>query len=304
MWEVIRDLRHRRVLTARRIGCGFLLLLVLAGLSLAALVRAADSVAALFSDVPDPVAGSPFDTVAPSTPPSSGSPALDRIVARDKLIVGVQEVPGLVELTPAIGQATGFDVALLERVARNLGVDPRRTEFKPLSADPGEAALQRGDVDLLAGGYEIPSEAPVDVAGPYLVLPQRLAVPPDSSVTGLASLGGGQVCAVEGSTVARSLADRLGDALVTRGSVATCANILSTRVVAVAADDVSLTGRDLIPVGPPLGETRFGIGLAPGDDVLRDRVQSALRRAIEDHTWARLYANHLGFPVPAPPPLR
>ncbi len=303
IWRTVRDLHRRRVLTARRVGCGFVLLLVLTLLGMVALSRAADTVASLFTDEPDPVAGSPFDTVAPTAPPSSGSPALDRIVARDRLIVAVQEVPGLVELAPATGQDTGFDVALLELVARDLGVDPARTSYKPLAGDSRAAALQRGEADVVAGGYEVPPEGPVAVAGPYLVLPQRLAVPPGSTVTGLDSLGGGQVCAVEGSAAAESLAGRLGNALVTRGSVGSCEEILSTRAVAVAADEASLAGTDLTPVGPPLGETRYGFGLSPGDDVLRDRVQSALRRAIENGTWARLYAEHLGTPVPEPPPM-
>lgn len=300
-WRNLRELHRRRVLTARRVGCGFVLLLVLTLLGMVALRHAANTVASLFTD--DPVAGSPFDTAAPSAPPSSGSPALDRIVARDRLIVAAQEAPGLVERTPATGDVTGFDVALLELVARDLGVDPDRTSYKPLTGDSRAAALQRGEADVVAGGYEVPPEAPVTVAGPYLVLPQRLAVPPGSTVTGLDSLGDRQVCAVEGSAAAESLAPRLGDALVTRGSVGSCMNILNTRVVAVAADEAALAESELTAVGRPQGETRYGFGLPPGDDVLRDRVQSVLRRAVEDGTWARLYAQYLGTPVPAPPPI-
>lgn len=223
-WQVYRELRRRGVLTVRRLGCAVLVLIVVAVAALALLDRAADGVAALFVDEPDAVAGSPFDTVAPSAPAGSGSEVVDRIVARDRLIVAVQEVPGLVQRDPATGEYTGFDVALLDLVARELGVDPERTSFKPLPAGSREAALERGEVDLVAGGYEITDQrrAEVAFAGPYLL-------GPDS--------------------------------------------------------------------------TRYGFGLPAGDDVLRDRVQAAMRAAVDDGTWRRLYAEHLDAPVPDPPPL-
>ena len=212
------------MLTVRRLGCAVLVLILVAVAALALLNRAADGVAALFMDQPDAVAGSPFDTVAPSAPVGNGSEVVDRIVARDRLIVAVQEVPGLVQRDPTTGDYTGFDIALLDLVARKLGVDPERTSFKPLPAGNREAALERGEVDLVAGGYEITDQrrAEVAFAGPYLI-------GPDS--------------------------------------------------------------------------TRYGFGLPAGDDVLRDRVLAALRAAVDDGTWARLYAEHLGTPVPDPPPL-
>ena len=46
-------------------------------------------------------------------------------------------------------------IALLDLVARELGVDPVGTSFKPLPTGSREAALERGEVNLVAGGYEI-----------------------------------------------------------------------------------------------------------------------------------------------------
>ena len=51
----------------------------------------------------------------------------------------------------------------------------------------------------------------------------------------------------------------------------------------------------------PLGTTEYGVGLAPGDPVLHARITAVLRHAIDDGTWARLYAQYLGSPVPNPP---
>lgn len=145
--------------------------------------RVVDEVDALYS--PPPVAGNPLNPVAPARPASSGSPTIDRVTERGKLIVAVRVTPGLVQRSADSGGYTGFDIALLDLIARDLAVDPARTSFKPVG--DREAALKRSDVDLVLGGYEIPpvssataSEATasggtapretVDIVGPYLVL--------------------------------------------------------------------------------------------------------------------------------------
>jgi ABC-type amino acid transport substrate-binding protein len=217
-------LRRRGWLRPRRIGCLLVLLLILGIAALWALGRAVDGVTDRFRDHPTPVAGSPFDTVAPAQPASSGSPTIDRITRRGKLIVAIQERPGLAQRSPISGAYTGFDIALLDLIAHDVGADPARTSFKPLAAGSREAALGRGEADLAFGGYEITAarSAKVGIAGPYLVL----------------------------------------------------------------------------------GSTEYGIGLPPGDPVLRERVTAVLRRAVDDGTWARLYAEYLGTPVPVPPVLR
>lgn len=209
-------MRRHGWLRPRRIGCLLVVVVIAAIWLVGQVVEGIDSLSS-----PPPVAGNPLSPVAPAQPASSGSPTIDRITQRDKLIVAVQEVPGLAQRSSSPGGYTGFDIALLDLIARDLAVDPTRTSFKALPEGTREAALQRGDVDLVLGGYEITSTptTTVGIAGPYLV----------------------------------------------RGS------------------------------------TEYGIGLPLGDPVLRDRITAALRRAIDDGTWARLYAQYLGGPVPSPP---
>jgi ABC-type amino acid transport substrate-binding protein len=207
--SILYVMRQRGWLRLRRIGC--LLIVVMATSWM--LSRAVDGVTDRFRDHPAPVAGSPFDTVAPARPASSGSPTIDRITRRGKLIVAIEEKPGLAQRSPGSGGYTGFDIAMLDLIARDLGVDPARTSFKPLTGGSREAALGRGEADLALGGYAITARrsAEVGIAGPYLVL----------------------------------------------------------------------------------GSTEYGIGLPPGDPVLRERVTAVLRRAIDDGTWARRYAEDL-----------
>ncbi len=216
MWGILR--RHGR-LRPKRVGC-LLVVLVIGTMWLVGQV--VDGVNSLFR--PPVVTGNPLDTVAPARPPSTGSPTIDRITARGKIIVAVREAPGLAQRSDR-GGYTGFDIALLELIAHDLSVDPARTSFKPLPAGTREAALGRGEVDLLLGGYEITAAPSTRVAsaGPYLVLSKQV------------------------------------------------------------------------------GSTEYGIGLPSGDPVLHDRITAVLRHAIDDGTWARLYAQYLGTPVPSPP---
>lgn len=299
----LRRARRRPV----RTGC---LLLVLVIAALWVLGRAVDGITALFTDHPAPVAGRPFDTVTPARPARSGSPTMDRIARRGKLIAAIQEAPGLAQRSPDSGGYTGFDVTLLGLLARGVGVDPARTTMKPLSASSREAALGRAEVDLVLGGYEITTAraAQGSVAGPYLVRPLRLAVPATSPVTGLGSLGHGAVCAPADSPAAAALAQG-GVRLQTRASLEECAQLLGDGVEAIAAGQDALAALlsqrpgTLRMVGTPLGSTEYGIGLPPGDSLFRDRVTAVLAHAIADGTWARLYAQYLGTPVPSPPVL-
>ena len=222
--SILYVMRRRGWLRPRRIGCLLILLVIVGIAALWALGWAVDGVADRFRVHPTPVAGSPFDTVAPARPANSGSPTIERITQRGKLIVAIQEKPGLAQRSPGSGGYTGFDIAMLHLIAHDLGVDPARTSFKPLTAGSRDAALGRGEADLALGGYEITAarSADVGIAGPYLVL----------------------------------------------------------------------------------GSTEYGIGLPPGDPVLRERITAVLHRTIDDGTWAHLYAEYLGTPVPRPPVLR
>jgi ABC-type amino acid transport substrate-binding protein len=284
-----------------------MLVLVIAALWM--LSRAVDGVTDLVNPGPAPVAGSPFDTIAPQRPPSSGSPTLDRIALRGRLIVAIRDTPRLAQRSPGSGSYTGFDIALLTLIARDLGVDPARTSFKPLAPGNREAALRRGEADLILGGYEITPERSAEpgIAGPYLVRSVQLVVPATSRVHGLGSLGRGKVCAPAGSTAAATLTVR-GVPLQTRSTLPACADLLSgTRVAAIAGDQDAVTAivaqrpEMLRVIGQPLGTTDYGIGLPPDDPVLHQRITAVLRRAIADGTWAQLYVEYLGTPAPSPP---
>lgn len=307
-WAVLRRLHAGGWLRPRRIGCLLLVLLTLLFSALWVIGSTVNQVTAAFG--PEPIRDNPIQPIAPPpAPASSGSPTIDR-VEQDRLYVAIQEVPQLAARTP--GSATnydGFDVAVAERIAAELGADPADTVFKPIPPSRRDAAVNGLDADIAIGGYEITPQhrTGLDVVGPYLVSDLRLAVPADSPATGLDSLGAGEVCAPRDSSAAARLAGPLGERLVTRASLESCANLLGTKVSAIAGNDIALRALrasrsgTLRMVGEPLGTTQYGIGVPAGDEVLRERVTEVLQEIIGNGTWAELYAEYLGTPVPPAP---
>jgi glutamate transport system substrate-binding protein len=296
-------MRRHGWLRPRRIGC---LLVVLA---IAMTWLAGQAIKGINTlRTPPVVAGNPLGTATPARPAGSGSPTVDRITQRGRLIVAIRDLPGLARRSASSGDYTGFDIALVQLIAHDLGVDPGRTSFKPLPAGVRESALRRGEVDLVLGGYEInaTSSADVSIAGPYLMRALQLAVSATSRVTDLNSLGHGQVCVPDGSSAAAVLTAR-GIAVQTRASLTDCADLLGGKVEAIAGDQTAVAAvlsqspGTLRVLGQPVGTTEYGIGSPPGDPVFHDRITAVLRHAIDDGTWGRLYAEYLGSPVPHPP---
>ncbi|MGH3914741.1 MAG: transporter substrate-binding domain-containing protein [Pseudonocardiaceae bacterium] len=309
LWTVLHTLHARGWLRPRRIGCLLLILVILLFALLWAVSSVVNGITAMFR--PPPVAGSPFDKVTPTVPASTGPLTAD-LILDGRLAVAVQETPGLAERAPGAGGYVGFDIALLELVARDLGTDPAEAIFKPVPTNTAVGMLTRGEANLALGGFTITPQrgAEVGIVGPYLESELRLAVPATSTVTGLNTLGRGEVCAPRNSPAAETLAGKLGDRLTTRASLGACENLLGQSVMAIIGDDLALrhlpamANGELRLVGDPLGTTEYGIAVAPEDEVLRQRVTAVLRTAIADGTWARLYAEYLGTPVPEPPIIR
>lgn len=305
---MLRRLHSGGWLRPRRIGCLLLVLLVLLFGALWMIGAAVNQVTAAFG--PEPIRDNPIQPVGPPpAPASSGSPTIDR-VKQDRLYVAIQEIPQLAARTPGSpNNYAGFDVAVTERIAAELGADPADTVFKPIPPSRRDAAVNGPDADIAIGGYEITPQrrTGLDVVGPYLVSDLRLAVPADSPVTGLDSLGAGEVCAPRGSSAATRLSGPLDERLTTRASLESCANLLGRKVSAIAGNDIALralpASRDgeLRMVGEPLGTSEYGIGVPAGDVVLRERIATVLQEMIDDGTWAELYAEYLGTPVPPEP---
>jgi glutamate transport system substrate-binding protein len=254
----------------------------------------------------------PSARIGPGPPPvtsttaTSGSPTLDKIVLRKRLIVSMpRDRVGLSAPGPD-GQLAGFDVEIARIVAVGLGLPGDAVSFKPLPPTTVDDALASGDVDLAFGGITGGS-----VAGPYLATTVDVLVPAGAAPRDVAALGTARVCAVTGTGDADLLRTKAPGARVTEvGGIKQCLTQLRAgQAAAIVADDALLRGVAAAEpgsyrlLGGRLADRSHGIGLPPGDEVLRTKVNDILAEAASNGRWQTAYTATLGpAGIPATPP--
>ncbi|MBS3179490.1 MULTISPECIES: glutamate ABC transporter substrate-binding protein [unclassified Pseudoclavibacter] len=234
-----------------------------------------------------------------------GSPTFDAIKARgDKVVVGVKEdQPNLGYLDAVTGERTGFDVDVARWMAASLGVSEENIEFKPIASANREQAISNGDIDYYVGTYSITDKRKdqIDFAGPYFETGQGLLVGADSEITGVDDLVAGvNVCSATGSTPIQNIRDNYPEVTTTEfDTYSQCVEaLLNGQVDAVTTDEAILIGyaaqdpEQLKVVGEPFSEELYGIGLAKGDDALRDHFNTTLEEGGD--VWQSIFDYNLG----------
>lgn len=245
-----------------------------------------------------------------STTATSGSPTLDKIKLRKRLIVSMpRDKPGLSMPGPN-NQVTGFDVEIARIIARGLDVPPDAVTFKPLPPTTVPAALASGDIDMAFGGLVIGTPG-LELAGPYLTTTVDVLVPTGSPVTGAAGLGSARVCAISGTDDAEKLRAKAPGVKITEaaGARQCLIQLRASQVQGIVADDGVLRGLAAAEpgayrlLGAGLAGQGYGVGLATGDGVLRAKITDILTSAAADGSWQSAYDATLGpSGVPATPP--
>jgi glutamate transport system substrate-binding protein len=219
------------------------------------------------------------------------------------LVIGVRAGrPGLVTRLPD-GRFTGFDIAVAQYVARELGY---RDDQIGYTFDPARADLVVGDPLPASSRY---------VAGPYLVTSTEILVRTgDLTITRLHDLARKRVCATKDDS--RTMVGKFGAKwkavfLAQANVPAACAPLLADgRTDAIVADAPVLAGLQAqYPgrfrfAGRPLTTKTYGIGT--GSAAQRDQVNDALRHMFDDGTWKQAVIDHLGVLATrygSPPPL-
>lgn len=247
----------------------------------------------------------------------SDAPLPERAKSAQKLTIGIKfDQPGL-GLKKPDGSYAGFDVDVAKYIAKELGVPETGIEFKEAQSAERENLIEKGEVDFIVATYSITDKRKekVDFAGPYFVAHQDLLVRADSTdITGPESLNSNKkLCSVKGSTPAQKVKDTYAKDVQLRefGKYSDCITALTNKTVdAVTTDDVILAGYaaqspgKLKLVGKGFSDENYGVGLKKGDTAGVDAVNAAIKKMIDDGSWAKsLQANvgPAGYKIPAPP---
>lgn len=216
---------------------------------------------------------------------------------------------------PGLGQKTpegmdGFDIAVACYIAKQLHGEDVNVEWKEAPSAERENLIQRGDVDIVTATYTINDERKqkVDFAGPYLLAHQDLLVRADyDEIKSEADLKDAslKLCSVTGSTSAQNVKkDFAPNAdLQEYGGYSECMTGLANKAVdAVTTDNSILAGfasaeqyQDQFKlVGLNLSDEPYGVGLKKGETQLRDDINAAIEKMVEDGSWQEFFDTHLG----------
>ncbi|OKK03919.1 ABC transporter substrate-binding protein [Streptomyces sp. CB03234] len=206
------------------------------------------------------------------------------------------------------GEIVGFDVALIDLVAKNLKVEQKILDT-PFENFKTGAFLNSGECDLAAAGMTITEERKknVDFSVPYFDATQALLATKKSGATSLADVKAKKLkLGAQAETTGESYATSQGfDPVAFESSDAVLNGLRTGQVDAVVIDYPVVQGwlkdkanADAFALGQNIetGE-QYGFSVKKGNDKLRAAIDKAIKDAKADGTYNKLYEQWIG-PLP------
>ncbi|MFC8374111.1 transporter substrate-binding domain-containing protein [Streptomyces sp. NPDC057239] len=203
------------------------------------------------------------------------------------------------------GKVQGFDVALIDLVAEDLGVKQEILDT-PFENFKTGAFLNSGECDLAAAGMTITEERKknVDFSDPYFNATQAVLVDKDSGVTSLADVKSKNVkLGAQAQTTGEDHVKKEGfDPVSFESSDAVLNGLRTGQVKAVVIDYPVVQGwlkdqanADAFEVAEQIdtGE-QYGVTVKKGNTKLREAINKAFADAKADGTYKELYEKWIG----------
>ena len=207
------------------------------------------------------------------------------------------------------GKTVGFDVDMMDLVAKKLGVEQAIVDT-PFEGIKSGQDLSTGKCDVAAAGMTITDERKKAIlfSLPYFDATQALLVKKDSTVATLADLKGkklGAQAATTGLDYAKSKQAENGYEIVEFQDLATETQALTTGQIDAAINDLPVwseaikenKGATKIATQFDTGE-QYGFGMKLGNDILKKVVDDIITSSKADGTYASLYTKWIGQAPP------
>jgi glutamine transport system substrate-binding protein len=220
---------------------------------------------------------------------------------KDKLYVGVDTAFVPFEYKGKDGNYTGFDIDLWKEIANRIGVE---YELKPMDFNGLIPGLVTGNLDAALAAIFIKSEREekIDFSHPYFRAGLKVMVPADNTdIKGPEDLAG-KVVAVKLGTATVDYVESLNPKKVVKFPNIDQAYLeVATGGADAAMHDtpnvlyyIKTAGKGRVKaVGPDVKAAQYGIAFPQGS-ALRDKVNVALLKMMEDGTYAKLYEKWFG----------
>lgn len=203
------------------------------------------------------------------------------------------------------GKTVGFDVDLMDLVAKKLGAEQAIVDT-PFEGIKSGQDMSTGKCDIAAAGMTITEERQKAIlfSDPYFDATQALLVPNGSSIKSLAELKGkklGAQSATTGLDYAKKHQAENGYELVEFQDLASETQALLTGQVEAAVNDLPVwseaikqnPGKAAIATQFDTGE-QYGFGMKLGNDALKKVVDETLASAKSDGTYDAIFKKWIG----------
>jgi polar amino acid transport system substrate-binding protein len=245
-------------------------------------------------------------------PSGASGPAVDRIVERGRLIVGVDQNSYLWGYRdPNSRKIAGFDIDLVHAIAKDLLGPHAKITYKTIPTDQRVSAVRGGHVDMVVRTMTVNCERAGKVAfsTAYFQAGQQLVVPRDHArVTGFnASMRGRRLCYAAGSTAGTLMSEekykRLGaKSLVVPNQLDCLVRMQLGEADATLTDSALGAGQaaqdpTVHLIGHPVTAESYGVAMKRTDKDLVRRVNEVLKEYTAggaDSQWRTSYDRWLG----------
>ncbi|QPM89824.1 ABC transporter substrate-binding protein [Pseudooceanicola algae] len=210
--------------------------------------------------------------------------------------------------TTAAGEFTGFDVEFLRNILGRIGFDPEQILFtgQEFAALLPSVANGRFDIAAAAIGITEKREEVVDFSDGYLAGYLSVLSGEDAVTDDPASLAGKRLGVVQGTLqemyarktftdtdIVQFPDNNTGVAALNNGTID--AHFLDYEAAKTYGERYDLA----IKVNIPSFDAPAGFAVKPGNDALREALNTAMHEAMEDGTWRDLYQKWFpGSPMP------
>ena len=172
--------------------------------------------------------------------------ALDTIIQRDKIIVGVKFDTKPFGYINEKQELVGYDIDLAKYIAKSILGSENKVEFRQVTPSNRILAINSGEVDMVIATMTITPQrkAIINFSQPYYIAGQAILVPKNSTINSISDLNGKKVIIIFGSTSEKNLrlmapnASIIGFKTYTSGYSA----LKQGRADAITSDDSILLG--------------------------------------------------------------
>lgn len=239
---------------------------------------------------------------APGAIPAAST--MGKIKARGRLIAGVSADTRLLgSRNPLVGRIEGFDIDLVQRIANAILGPGAKVELRVITAADRLPVLEKKEVDVVVRNMTITCDRWKTIAfsAEYYRAGQKILIRKGSTITGLASLAGKQVCAPTGTSSLTNLIRLAPTAIPVPATTHTecLVNLQQGKVEAITGDDTVLAGlASQDPYAVVLSEKAFtaepyGVGV-PADQVdMVKFVNAVLEQDRASGDWTTSYTSWL-----------